>query len=355
MTDSQSGLMEAFDRLADQFAQTAASDIQMDLQQTMGRWRSPSSGRSNAVGLSMLADTRQIRPANEPSATASGPFAENRGHNGLAMALAQRLATLLPLPFNRISAGSESTPPALPSTPGPAKSLNSGIFTNGISRFLRQAGSANPATLPTSGRHDSLGIAQSMPSLSQASSSTAQQLARWVNRLLSGNGKGFESTWQSPGTATSVSDERQGPVAAQIQQLPTTPARSAFHSGSSRAFDRLQDAARQQLDRGESLVPFRGDLALGTVGKTAGDRLPYVSATTAGDRTVRSARQSSSNHDDGANTASTNSPAAMSMPPLAAPIDASTNLHQSAWSTVYSLKADARWNDQPTDVLKPLR
>lgn len=352
MTHSQNILTATFDRLSDQFAQAASSDIQTSLQLAVGNWHRFSAGGSGSVGvLSSLASVRSLPTIDDRQTTASEPRFDRVGDNRLLTALQDQLATL----HGHASIPAAMRRPNRATSDAASLARSSSIGANAISQSLSHPSSAEAAgtgelLLPGS----SLGAPGRDPLSLQIPNETAQRISQSANRLLADHSTaGFASAPQSPSPAVPPVGGRLEAAVAHAQPAPPDSRGSAVDAISSRTLDRLRHAALRQMDPGEDLVPFQSGPAARASHQPLPDRTAQTARLADRDRTDGSVSWPGSGDSDAINAQPTPVHPLAASPQLPAPA-AAHDPHQSAWATIQSLKADARWNNQPTDVLKPL-
>lgn len=352
MSDRQNISTATFRRLADSFTQGGSRDVQATLKQAIADWRHFSTRGGDSVGaLSPLVGTQSLSVNDPPQVT---PTSGSPGdpYSRLVSALQDRLAAL------QASASPSATPRGV-SDPAPngATSLAraSDIAANSVSLSLnlpRPSGTPGPVV---SGLPDlSMQTSALTPPSRQVPAEVAQRMTQSAKDLLADpTAASIASAVHSPASAAPAIAERMEAAVAGAQQAPSRSRGSAVDTTSSHPLDRLRDAALHRIDPGETRLPFQSGLTVGTSSGPAGDR----SATTAGaahrDDTRRPVSQQGS---DG--TLATGSSPALAEPSTTRPLPPSPAVaadpHRSALAMIQSLKADARWNNQPTDVLKPL-
>ncbi len=353
MTQSQNILTATFDRLSDQFAQATSSDIQTSLQLAIGNWQRFSAGGSGAGNvLSPLAGVRSSPTIDNRQTTAGEPQFNHMGENRLLTALQDQLATLQ----GRASIPAAMRRPNRATSDAASLARSSNIGANAISQSLSHPSSAEAAgTGELRQPGSSLGPLRYDPPNLQIPNETAQRISQSANRLLADhNTADFASAPRSPIRAVPAVGGRLEAAAAQAQPAPPESRGSAVDAISSRTLDRLRHAALRQMEPEEDLVPFQSGPAARANHQPSPDRTAQMAGLADRDHTKRSVTRPGSGDSDAINAQPTPTEPLAASPQMPAPA-AAHDPHQSAWATIQSLKADARWNNQPTDVLKPLR
>lgn len=354
MTDSQNILTATFGRLSDQLARAPSNDIQTSLKLAIGNWQHFSTGGSGSVGaLSPLVSVPSSPTIDNLRTTASEPQSDHLGKNRFMTILRNQLAALQgrvspQTPTRRVSNVTSDAATSLART--------SNIAANPISRSRSQPSSFEPArTVESRQAGSSLGPPGRDPLSRQIPGETAQRITQSADRLLAdGSAVGFASSPQSPSPAAPAVGGRLRTAVTQSQPAALDSREAAVDAISPRTLDRLRHAALRQLDPGEDLVPFQSGPAARSSQRPSPDRTAHLAGLADGDHTKRSATRPGSGDSDAIN-AQPNSIQSLAAPPQLPAPAAAPDPHQSAWATIQSLKADARWNNQPTDVLKPLR
>lgn len=354
MTPSQNILTATFDRLSNQFAQATSSDIQASLQLAIGNWQRFSAGGSGAGNvLSPLAGVRSSPTIDNRQTTAGEPQFNHMGENRLLTILRSQLAALQGRVSTQTSArrAGDATPEA-----ATLLARTSNIAADTGSRSRNQTGPFAPAETAESQLAGSSLGPPGRDSLSpQIPNETAQRISHSANRLLADhNTADFASVPRSPIRAVPAVGGRLEAAAAQAQPAPPESRGSAVDAISSRTLDRLRHAALRQMEPEEDLVPFQSGPAARASQKPSPDRTAQLTGPADHERTTGSLTRSGITDSDAINAQPTPTESHAASPQLPA-LAAAPDPHQSAWATIQSLKADARWNNQPTDVLKPLR